>query len=419
MDETFYPRFSATLLEEIRSDTSVVVIQGARQVGKSTLTQMSSEATSTTFVTLDDPATLEYAVVDPIRFLQQRQGKTLVIDEIQRAPSLILPLKAEVDRDRKPGRFILTGSADLLTTPGVGDSLAGRAETLHLGPLSQGEILRRPSPEDFVSTILNRSGALREVTPSALATDAVTTGGYPLVVSRTPRRQVAWFNSYVERLATHDAAEIAEGKYAAHFTRLIRTIAADGLSELVQVKVARTLDISPTTLSAYLDLMARMHLFVEIPSWGRSIHSRTVRRPKVALCDTGLSAALAGFTPADANQVGGREYFGALVEQFVALELLKQRTWSEVPFDLFHYRDRDGLEVDLVAETRDGRLVAIEVKTSMTPTKQHWGNLERFRERFKDRQITGVLLHGGTHTATMHEWLHILPVPALWSVPIS
>lgn len=144
-----------------------------------------------------------------------------------------------------------------------------------------------------------------------------------------------------------------------------------------------------------------------------------MRRPKVALCDTGLSAALAGFTPADANQVGGREYFGALVEQFVALELLKQRTWSEVPFDLFHYRDRDGLEVDLVAETRDGRLVAIEVKTSMTPTKQHWGNLERFRERFKDRQITGVLLHGGTHTATMHEWLHILPIPALWSIPIG
>ncbi len=211
MDETFYPRFSATLLEEIRSDTPVVMIQGARQVGKSTLTLMASEATSTTFVTLDDPATLEYAVVDPIRFLQQGQGKTLVIDEIQRAPSLVLPLKAEVDRDRKPGRFILTGSADLLTTPSVGDSLAGRAETLHLGPLSQGEILRRPSPEDFVSTILNRPGALREVTPSALATEAVTTGGYPLVVSRTPRRQAAWFNSHIERLATHDAAEITEG----------------------------------------------------------------------------------------------------------------------------------------------------------------------------------------------------------------
>lgn len=419
MDKALYPRFSATLLEEIRSDTPVVVIQGARQVGKSTLTLMASEAMSTSFVTLDDPATLEYAVVDPVRFLQQGQGKTLVIDEIQRAPSLILPLKAEVDRDRKPGRFILTGSADLLTTPGVGDSLAGRAETLHLQPLSQGEILRRISPENFVSTILNRPDSLQKFALPALTADVVTTGGYPLVLHRAPRRQAAWFNSYIERLATHDAAEIADGKYAAHFTRLIKVIAAGGLSELVQVKAARALEISPTTLSAYLDLMARMHLLVEIPSWGRSLHSRAVRRPKVALCDTGLSSSLAGFAPADANQVGGREYFGPLVEQFVALELLKQRTWSEMPFDLFHYRDRDGLEVDLVAETQDGRLVAMEVKTSMTPTKQHWTNLERFRERFKDRQVTGVLLHGGTHTAAMNGWLHILPIPSLWSEPIG
>lgn len=415
MDAELYPRFLDGHLREILSDTPVAIIQGARQVGKSTLAGMTVEPDRTAFVTLDDPLNRDYAEADPVRFLRQAADRTLVIDEVQRVPSLLLPLKAEVDRDRRPGKFLLTGSADLLRTPGVGDSLAGRAETLHLSPLSQGEIHRHGQPDDFVSALLHNDLRLQDFRSAPLEAETVTTGGYPSVLSRGNRRKVDWFLAYAERLATHDAAQITEGKYAANFLSLVKVIAASGLSELVRVKIARSLDISPTTVSAYVDLLERMNLLVQVPAWTPSLRGRVVRRPKVSLNDTGLSAALASFTPDDAIHVGGREYYGSLVEQFVALELLKQRSWSATPFDLFHYRENDGLEVDLVIKLPGRSLVAVEVKTTMTPTRSHWVNLQRFRSRFDDWDVRGVLLHGGDQSVQIQDWLHLLPIQSLWA----
>lgn len=415
MNTDLYPRFLAGYLRDILSDTPVTVIQGARQVGKSTLAEMTINTHDGVFVTLDDPLSRDYAEADPLRFLRQAENKTLVIDEVQRVPSLLLPLKAEVDRDRRPGKFLLTGSADLLRTPGVGDSLAGRAETLHLSPLSQGEIHRRTEPEDFVSTLVQSDQSFKGFQADPFEPGTVTTGGYPSVLSRVDRRKTDWFRAYAERLATHDAAQVAEGKYAANFLKLLRVIAASGLSELVRVKIARSLDISPTTASAYIDLLERMNLLVQVPAWSPSPRGRVVRRPKVSLNDTGLSAVLASFTPGDAFDIGGREYYGLLVEQFVALELLKQRSWSATPFELFHYRENDGLEVDLVIKLPGRNLIAIEVKTTMTPSRSHWVNLQRFRSRFDEWNVHAVLLHGGEQSAHIHDWLRVLPIQCLWA----
>lgn len=414
MNTELYPRFLARHLSDVLSDTPVAVLQGARQVGKSTLAGMTVKPEDAVFVTLDDPLSRDFAEADPVRFLRQAEDTTLVIDEAQRVPSLLLPLKAEVDRDRRPGKFLLTGSADLLRTPGVGDSLAGRAETLHLLPLSQGEIRRNSKPDDFVSTLVRGGQDFKGFQTSPLEAKTVTTGGYPEVLSRVDRRKTSWFLSYAERLATHDAAQISEGKYAANFLDLLRLIAASGLSELVRVKIARSLDVSPTTVSAYMDLLERMNLLVKVPAWSPSPRGRVVRRPKVSLNDTGLSAALASFTPDDAFSVGGREYYGSLVEQFVALELLKQRSWSETRFDLFHYRESSGLEVDFVIKLSGRDLIAVEVKTTMTPTRSHWANLERFRSRFEDWDVRGVLLHGGEQSVQINDWLHVLPTQGLW-----
>jgi len=411
MDENLYPRFARQAADAALSDTPVLVIQGARQVGKSTLVgQIVADRGATTF-TLDDNNALHIAQADPVAFVDQSPNSLLVIDEAQRVPELILPLKANVDRDRRPGRFLLTGSADLLKVKGVADSLAGRAETVEMYPLSQGELTRRAVPEDFVAWIL--AGAEPKPFPR-LDPNVVIRGGFPEANLRTETRARNWFVSYINRLADHDAQDLQQGGYADQLATLLQVIAAQGQSELVKAKIARDLGIAEATADSYLRLARTMRLIVDIPVWSRALRGRVVHRPKVSLVDTGLAAALTNFTARMSFSPGGLEYFGALVEQFVALELLKQRTWASTPYDLYHYRDRDGLEVDLVIETFDGVIIAIEVKSSRTVTSRLWKNLAAFRDRFPDRHVIGVLLHGGDNVATLHGWLHILPIPALW-----
>jgi len=394
------------------TDTPVVIIQGARQVGKSTLASMlAGTSPDVVSVTLDDPVVLAVAQSDPVFFVEQAGSGLLVIDEAQRAPGLILPLKASVDRDRRPGRFLLTGSADLLRVKGVGDSLAGRAETIELMPLSQGELARRTTPEDFVNWVT--SGAPGTVFP-ALEPSSVVRGGYPEAVRRIPSRAARWFAAYVDRLTDHDARDLQQGGYPDHMRVLLELIAAGGQAELVKAKVARTIGVSENSVEAYVRLATTMRLLTVLPPWTRSPRGRIARRPKVGLNDTGLSAQLTGFTGAHAQTVGGREYYGALTEQFVALELRKQAAWSHERFQLFHYRDHDGLEVDIIAELPDGQLVAIEVKSSQTVTDKSWSALERFRAHHTDRKITGVVLHGGTQVAHLHDWIHVLPISSLW-----
>jgi predicted AAA+ superfamily ATPase len=394
----------------------IVVIQGARQVGKSTLAQLVADGGRV--LTMDDALSRQLAQDDPLTLLASQAGGLLIIDEAQRAPNLILPLKAEVDRDRRPGRFLLTGSADLLHVEGVGDSLAGRAETVELMPLSQGELARRTSPEDFVTWLLGGGGdrlaGLDGDTFSTLDPKAVIAGGFPDVHHRTDARARAWFTSYIARLADHDASQLQDGNYAAHLGDLLRYLGTLGMSELVKAHLATSLSVAESTAAGYVRLARTMRLMCEFPAWNRVPHRRVVKRPKVSLLDTGLSASLAGFTAEKALTPGGREFYGTLVEQFASLELLKQRTWTHTPFDIFHYRELDGLEVDLVLESWDGRLIAVEVKATRSPSAKDWSNLLAFRERFADREVSGVLLHGGDTAVLIHKWLHVLPITALW-----
>ncbi|NLE97229.1 MAG: ATP-binding protein [Propionibacterium sp.] len=345
--------------------------------------------------------------------MAQADDGLLIVDEAQRAPEIILPLKANVDRDRRPGRFLLTGSADLFRVKGVGDSLAGRAERVDLWPLSQGELASRSEPEDFIADLLRFAG---EPWPRVGALDphSVLAGGYPEATQRDGRRRERWVRAYVEALAGHDARELREGAFADELGKLVRILGAGGMGELVVAKLARDLDVAQTTASSYLRTLASMHLLHELPAWGRGARGRVVRRPKVGLVDTGLSAGLSNLRTDNLAQPGRREQYGALVEQFVAAELAKQRGWSSEQFDLHHFRDRDGLEVDIVVELADGALVAIEVKSGRTVTATAWANLTKFKERFPDRAVTGVVLHGGDFAMTMHGWLHVLPIPALW-----
>ncbi len=406
-----FPRHLERPLVEALSDTPIVVLQGARQVGKSTLAAHLATRRPAVLVTLDDPVTLAVAESDPGFFVSQASDRLVIIDEAQRAPGLILPLKASVDRDRRPGRFLLTGSADLLQVEGVGDSLAGRAETFELAPLSQGELARRENPEDFVAWLLT--------TPEfqdfeALDPALVVAGGYPEVQMRSLRRSRAWFESYALRLAGHDARDLRGGGFPDHLSRLLALVAAGPQQEVVRVRLARDLGVSENTAETYLRTATTMRLVTTLQPWGRNLRGRVTRRPKVSLNDTGFAAGLTTFSESHAMTIGGREYFGALVEQFAAVELQKQRAWSSESYRTYHYRDTDGLEVDQVIELADGRLLAVEVKAAIEVTAKSWRNLERFHSRFADREVIGVCLYGGTHSWRVHDWLSVLPITALW-----
>ena len=406
-----YPRFVGGTVKEIMAFMPATVIQGARQVGKSTLAQLIAETTPSKIISLDDPIMRSEAMNDLAGFAGAYPEGLLVIDETQRVPELIVPIKANIDKDRRPKRFLLTGSADLLQVKGVGDSLAGRAISIELMPLSQGEIARRSTPEDFVTWIL---GDAENTQFDALGEQTIIKGGYPDVLSLSARQKHMWFDSYIARLADHDARELRSRGYADQFADLLTYIAASGQSEIIKATLAKHLGIDQGTADAYLRLARTMRLTYQLQPWNQQPLRRVTRRSKTCLIDTGLAAALTHFTEAKAKELGAREYYGSLVEQFAVLELAKQQTWTKKPFHLYHFRNLDGLEVDIVIETDDGDLLAIEVKATTTPIGRHWKNLVTFKKLFPDRDITGILLHTGTFATTLNGWLHVLPITSLW-----
>ncbi|MGO1182454.1 MAG: ATP-binding protein [Micrococcaceae bacterium] len=404
------------LAQEILTESPVLVLQGARQAGKSTLAQEIARHIPAHYYTLDDEYVLTLLRYDPAAFVQQHPDELMVIDEAQREPRLMLALKAAVDRDRQPGRFFLTGSANLLRLPGTGDSLAGRADSLTLRPFSVGERFSRATPEDFVTAILSQEtlGRTSDTSASPPLMDLVLSGGFPEPSLREGRSRTRWFESYLERLTTHDATELNAGSFSQHLGSLVQMIAAQGASELVIAKFARHLGIAENTARGYLDLCSTMYLLQETPSWGLGVLGRETRRPKVSLLDTGMAASLTGLTASTARSPGGIEYYGALVEQFVVSEILKQREWSETSYRVFHYRSR-GREVDVVIETAAGSLILIEVKSSSTLRPGSWNAMEALSQELGDRVAASVVLYGGDKSMKLGDRLHVLPISSLWS----
>ncbi|MFT3888463.1 MAG: ATP-binding protein [Arachnia sp.] len=402
------------LCKDVLADTPILVLQGARQVGKSTLARHVA-GPSAMQVTLDDRLARTFAQEDPEQFLRQNPDGLLVIDEAQRAPELALALKAAVDADRRPGRFLLTGSVDLLQTRGLGDSLAGRKETVRLHPFSMGEVERRAQPEDFVSWLL--AGADGRFDTGGDLPALVTQGGLPEPVKRGPGRRAArWFADYIDALVQHDAADLSDGPFADHLLATLRWLAAQGQTELVKARLARHLGVSESTADRYLRLLWSMFLGQTFPSWGLGTLGRETRRPKVALFDTGLASYLTAFTAERATSVGGREYYGLLLEQLVGIELTKQSEWSAQRYRVYHFRHRD-TEVDFVVELADGSLVLIEVKASLSVDASSWSRISTLKDQLGDRVRAGVVLYTGSQTVPVRDWLKVMPVWALWRHP--
>ncbi len=407
-------RFLKPRILEALDDTRIVVIQGARQVGKSTLASQVVALRHGRLVTLDDEVTRTAAELDPAGFVRQFPDGLLAIDEVQRVPALILALKMAVDADPRPGRFLLTGSANLLRLPAMQDSLAGRAEDVELFGFSQGELAGRR--ETFIDRVLAGESFTghRSVLTRADYLERACAGGYPEALARAiGRRRTDWYDNYLRRITERDAHDVSALQRLEELPRLLRLLAARNAAELNVAGIANDAGIPVRTLAPYLSLLETLYLIQRVPAWSTNLSKRVVSRPKCALLDTGLAARLAN-VDARGHGVAAAQMGGGLLEGFVAGQLRRQLGWSEDAPMMWHYRDHGGAEVDLVLETADGRVVGLEVKASSTVSNADGRWLATMRDRLGRQFVRGMILHTGPTAAPFGDRITAAPLDVLW-----
>ena len=409
-------RHVADRLQVALQDTPAVLINGPRQCGKTTLVQQLAQGMS--YITLDDPGMLIAAQQDPVGLL--RQIDRAVIDEVQRAPQLLLALKMSIDQDRRPGRFLLTGSANILALPQIADSLAGRMEVHTLMPLSQAELQGRPS--DFLQRAQGQSWPVSHpswVYPAVMdaknelhagAIGNALAGGYPEMRLRpSVTRRQAWAKAYIQTVVERDVQDIAQVEHLSQIPYLL-DIAAAHCGQLFNAsQIGGQLMLDTRTLDKYLGVLEKLFLVQRLPAWGRNELNRLIKTPKLHFLDAGLQATLTRLTPD--MLITHRERWGATLETWVYAELRKALALSDEAWYLSHYRDKDQVEVDFVLENPQRQLIGIEVKAAATVQVQDFKGLRKLQAQTGADFLTGIVLYDGAHA---------LPFgPRLWAVPLA
>ncbi len=392
-------------------DTRVVLVNGARQAGKSTLTRLAATPRPGTVVRLlDDPATLRAAHDDPTGFVDH--DALMVIDEIQLAPELLRPIKVTVDLDPRPGQFLLTGSSRVLALRALPDALPGRMEIIELWPFSQGEI--SGEPDGFIDAAFQHGPRLDHSSTARRRDylDRAVVGGYPEAVRRVPRRRSAFFDSYLTTLVERDVLELANIERSGDLFKLLALLAGRAGGLLVPGTLAGQSGIPRTTLQRYLHLLSSVFLIKTIPAWATGLTQRAVGTPKIAFVDTGLACHLMGQDAVRLSEPGGAA--GPVLENFVAMELARQLTWSRQRGQLYHYRTKDQVEVDAVIESPDGRVIAIEVKAGTAVRAEDLTGLRHLANLLGDRFLAGYVLYTGQQTLSFGDRIRALPLDALW-----
>lgn len=393
-------------------DTPVVLVNGARQTGKTTLVQDIAARKKALYVTLDDHASLDAALNDPAGFVAGL-GSFAVIDEVQNAPNLFRAIKASVDRDRRPGRFLLTGSANVLVLPKLGDSLAGRMEIITLHPMAQDELVGRKS--GFIDAVLGKQLPARAPTgiDRAKLARLVFAGGYPEVMSRADgARRSAWYRAYITGVLQRDVRDISNIADLSAMPKLLAQLAmrSSGLMNLADI--SRGLDTPHSTLRRYLSLLEATFLHVPLRPWMANRSNRLVKAEKIHLSDSGFAAHLCGIHTA--GDLAKSERFGGLLETFVVNELRKMAGWSRTMVELHHFRNDKAREVDVVLEDPAGHVVGIEVKASASIGTDDLAGLKQLREAAGKKWVRGIVLHAGAGVTSFGKDLHAVPMDALW-----
>ncbi|HZN20190.1 MAG TPA: ATP-binding protein [Micromonosporaceae bacterium] len=405
------PRRAAVAVTEALTDTRVVLVNGARQAGKSTLVRAVAGQRSAEWRDLDLPSDGRSALEDPVGFVSFED--LMVIDEIQRVPELLLAIKATVDADPRPGRFLLTGSSRLLGLRDLPDTLPGRMETIELWPFSQGEI--DGAPDAFIDAVFQLGSAVRHESTVTRAdyADRVVRGGLPEAVARTdPRRRGRFHDSYVQSLIDREVRQLAKIERLPQLTTLIRLLAARSGMLVAAGSLETELQLSRPTVARYIQLLEEVFLVKRIPGWSRNLGTRATSAAKLIFVDSGIASRLLAADAHTLRRPGAP--FGPLLEGFVLSELARQITWSQQLVELYHYRDHNKVEIDAVLENRQRQVVGIEVKAASTVRSDDFNGLRRLAEKLGDDFVLGVVLYTGSATLPFGPKLRAMPVSALW-----
>lgn len=446
-------RLAAPRLREALADSPVVVVHGPRQCGKTTLAQMVcapgelernghrayqwtwghalpvSRGSTHAYVTFDDPVAVDAARSDPMGFVDGLPPN-VVLDEVQRVPQIYPAIKLAVDRDRRPGRFVLTGSTNLLLLPLLADSLVGRMQIVRLHPFAQRELDSDPHTGGDVSegsadAAAPQSGFVEALFGSGFGTERreregtrlverIIAGGFPAALERPAgTRRFNWYRDYVETIVQRDLPDVSTVRVPDALPRLAEMCAAQTASLLNASNLSRLLGLSRPTVTEYLSVLERLFLVERLRPWHRNRNKRMVKSPKLHIGDSGLACALLGVGVE--NLGGDRKLLGQLAETFVCSELQRQASAHPDAHQFFHYRDKDGAEVDIVIERGSHRVAGVEVKASATATASDFRGLRRLAAAAGDRFVGGAVVYDGEICASFGDQLWAVPISCLWS----
>jgi hypothetical protein len=401
-----YPRLLDSRIHEALGDTPVVLINGPRQCGKTTLVKQHGQ--DIPYFTLDDDNLLTAVRADPTGFIKRMDRA--VIDEIQHAPELLRAIKLSIDQDRRPGRFLLTGSANLLAVPEVSDSLAGRMEILTLLPLMQAEIERRDN--HFLHYALEQNWPSERIRSPEGTTliNRVLNGGYPEMLARpTAARRIAWASAYLKALLERDVRDLSSIEKLSDMPRLLAVLAQLSGQLVNFTQIGGQLGMDSKTAQKYLGVLENMFLIKRVAPWSGNELSRLVKTPKLHFLDAGLQASLVRLTPE--RTLTDRARFGATLESWVCGELAKTLSLTPEPWQLLHYRDKDQVEVDFILESTDRQLIGIEVKAAASVTSADFRGLQKLQSLTGTNFTSGIVLYDGEQVLSMGE--------RLWAVPLA
>lgn len=405
------PRLVEPRLIEALDDSPAVLIHGPRQSGKTTLAQIVGKKRGYSYFNLDDDVLRGAAEEDPMGFVGDLPDRA-ILDEVQRVPALFTALKSAIDSDRSPGRFLLTGSANVLLVPKLADSLAGRMEIIRLFPFAQCELEKKNSA--FLDDLFSGNFKIRKYERlQQQLPQRIVAGGYPAVMARnTPRRRAIWYRDYVDAIVQRDVRDLARIASLDVLPRLL-TLIGGQTSRLLNIsELAGPFQISRPTIRDYVTLLEKVFLVDELPSWHTNRLSRLVKTPKLHIGDTGMAAALLGVNAQDL--VSDRELLGQLLETFVYQELRRESSGHEDDIRFHHFRDKDGYEVDLVVEKGTRQVAGVEVKAAASVTSSDFRGLRKLASAAKNRFVAGVVLYDGEHSVSFGDSLYAVPIRRLW-----
>ncbi len=406
-----YKRHILNELEQYLKIFPAVLLTGARQTGKTTLVDELAKNKGYYFVTLDDDLTLSNALRDPSGWIMALP-KPVIIDEVQRAPEIFLAIKLDIDNNRVPGRYLLTGSSNPLLSPDLADSLAGRMGILNLYPLSQGELLRKE--ETFISRVFADTFKIEKVEPLILQNlyQMIIRGGFPLVQSLQEMQDVKrWFKSYLQTMLERDVTDIANIEGLREFPRLLRLLALRSSMVINVADLSRLLGMVSMTLNRYIGILEAIFFVNFLPAWYTNLGKRVKKSPKLHLCDTAMMAQLIDID--EVRLQNDQSLAGYFLETFIFSELRKQKSWSSIPCELFHFRDGDN-KVDLVLEKPNGSIVGIEVTFSRSLNSDDSKGLRHLQKIAKKNFKRGIILHPGAQIEFLGDDVWAVPIQTLW-----